>query len=170
METIEEKTITDTITRFIESIGITVRFVTGVQDTFLPGLRIEKGGILIDKEQPFYPGDLLHEAGHLAVIPTAERSGLSNEHIATREQYAAEEMMSIAWSYAACCHLGLDARVVFHDKGYKNGGSAIAEDFSNGRYFGVPMLQWVGLTNDPSGKNLPPDAVLYPKMIRWLRL
>jgi hypothetical protein len=169
METTAEKTPTSTIIGFIESIGLTIKFVTGIQGTFLPGLRIEKGEILVDENQSFYPGDLLHEAGHLAVIPAAERPGLSNENIATREQYAAEEMMSIAWSYAACCYLELDARVVFHDNGYKNGGSEIAADFSNGRYFGVPMLQWVGLTTDPASKNIAPGAVLYPKMIRWLR-
>ena len=28
---------------------------------------------------------------------------------------AAEEMMAIAWSYAAVVHLGLDASVVFHE-------------------------------------------------------
>lgn len=169
METASDQEITSTLIRFIESIGIPVKYTTGISGTFLPGLRIEKGEILIDKDQPFYPGDLLHEAGHIAVIPESERITLCNENIGARKDYAAEEMMSIAWSYAACCYLELDPHVVFHDKGYKNGGAAIAEDFGNGRYFGVPMLHWVGLTNDPARKDNPPGAVLFPEMIRWLR-
>jgi hypothetical protein len=161
--------ITGTLVRFIESIGIPVKYTRGISGTFLPGLRIENGEIIIDEEQPFYPGDLLHEAGHVAVVPSEERAALCNENIGKRKDAAAEEMMSIAWSYAACCHLNLDPRVVFHDNGYKNGGASIAENFSQGHYFGVPMLQWVGLTHDPAGKNLPANATVFPQMIKWLR-
>lgn len=93
-----------------------------------------------------YPGDILHEAGHIAVVPPAERHLLNADTIATREQREAEEMMAIAWSYAACVHLDIDAGFVFHDNGYKGGGSSIAESFKQGHYFGVPMLQWVGMT------------------------
>lgn len=75
----------------------------------------------------------------------------------------AEEMMAIAWSYAACVHLGIDAKFVFHDNGYKGGGSSIAENFKEGRYFGVPVLKWVGMCNNPEEENG------YPKMIKWLR-
>lgn len=163
------ETTLQTIIRFIESIGIPVKYAGDVQNVFLPGLRIENGTIIIDSEKEFYPGDLLHEAGHIATVPAADRHLLSNENIATRKDYAAEEMMSIAWSYAACCHLQLDPFVVFHDKGYKNGGAQIAEGFIKGEYFGVSMLQWVGLTHDPQNRHLPENAVLFPKMIKWLR-
>lgn len=164
-----DQALTQTLVSFIESIGIPVKYRTNIGGTFLPGLRIENGEIWIDEANPFYPGDLLHEAGHIAVVPAEERAALTNENIGSREHGPAEEMMSIAWSYAACCHLNLDPRVVFHDNGYKNGGAEIAENFSQGRYFGVPMLQWVGLTHDPSAPELPADAVIFPKMIRWLR-
>lgn len=168
MNTTTETTL-QTIIGFIESIGIPVTHANGVENVFLPGLRIENGAIVIDSGKEFYPGDLLHEAGHIATVPAADRQTLSNENIGTRKDSAAEEMMSIAWSYAACCYLELDPYVVFHENGYKNGGAQIAEGFMKGEYFGVPMLQWVGLTHDPKSRNLPENAVLYPKMIKWLR-
>lgn len=169
METITTDKALQTIIHFIESIGIPVNYTTDVPGVFLPGLRIENGGIVIDSGKEFYPGDLLHEAGHLATVPAEERKALSNENIAGRKDAAAEEMMSIAWSFAACCFLQLDPHIVFHDNGYKNGGAEIAESFMNKQYFGVSMLQWVGLTYDPQHKNLPENATIYPEMIKWLR-
>ncbi|MBL7729384.1 MAG: hypothetical protein JNM68_16940 [Dinghuibacter sp.] len=169
MQPVTDNEITRKMIGFIESLGIPVKFTTGIEGTFLPGLRIENGAILADEQVHFYPGDLLHEAGHLAVVPAAERATLCNEDIGRREHHAAEEMMSIAWSFAACLHLGIDPLVVFHENGYKNGGAEIAENFSKGQYFGVPMLQWIGLTHDPAGKELPENAVLFPKMIKWMR-
>jgi hypothetical protein len=80
----------------------------------------------------------------------------------------AEEMMAIAWSYAACRHLGIDARFVFHDEGYKNGGSHIADNFDEGRYFGVPMLQWTGMALERK-KDEEPDLPVYPAMMKWMR-
>lgn len=148
---------------FLRSIGIPVHFRPISYTTFLPGISIEKGEIVIDKEQLKYPGDILHEAGHIAVVPAADRPSLDEHSIAGREQREAEEMMAIAWSYAACVHLAIDASFVFHDHGYKNGGSSIAENFKEGRYFGVPVLQWVGMCRNEKEENG------YPKMIRWMR-
>lgn len=166
--TAANKTLT-TIIDFISAIGIPVKYETGLEGVFLPGLRIENGAIIIDRQNNFYPGDLLHEAGHIATVPAADRATLCNENIGTRKDFAAEEMMSIAWSYAACCHLQLDPFVVFHENGYKNGGAQIAEGFMKGQYFGVSMLQWVGFTHDPQNKQLPENAVIFPEMIKWLR-
>jgi hypothetical protein len=65
------------------------------------------GEIVVDMEKLKYYGDILHEAGHIAVVPAKERSTLNEKDIAKREQRDAEEMMVIAWSYAACVHLEL---------------------------------------------------------------
>ena len=56
-------------------------------------------------------------------------------------------MMVIAWTYAACLEIGIDPRIVFHPDGYKVGSESILENFGEGRFFGVPMLQYVGLTH-----------------------
>lgn len=153
---------------FLQEIGIEVQFEKVPADSFLPGICISGGRISIDMEQFKYPGDILHEAGHIAVVPAAERNTLDAASIAKRPMREAEEMMAIAWSYAACVHLGLDAHFVFHDEGYKNGGSAIAENFNEGRYFGVPMLQWTGMAIERK-RDEDPDTPVYPAMLKWMR-
>jgi hypothetical protein len=155
-------------TDFIESIGIKVYYQSLEGDTFLPGLSIDKGCIYIDSDKLKHPGDILHEAGHIAVVPAIERVELSADTIGSRKENAAEEMMAIAWSYAACKHLNIDPYFVFHETGYDNGGHHIADQFNQGHYFGVPMLQYVGMTAEvrmAERLNLP----AYPVMSKWLR-
>jgi hypothetical protein len=162
---------TDDLTRcisFLQSIGITTIEKPLLPGCFLPGLSIEEGCIIIDRNTLKYPGDILHEAGHIAVVPAAERHLLNAESIAGREQNEAEEMMAIAWSYAACTHLGLDPYFVFHEEGYRGAGKSIADNFEQKQYFGLPMLQWIGLTADEKqGPKL--NVQPYPYMIKWLR-
>lgn len=104
----------------------------------------DRGAILIDGSRLLYPGDLLHEAGHLAVIAPEKRKRVQGNMGKDR----GEEMTAIAWSYAASVHLALEPSVVFHDGGYRGWSKAFIENFTNGRYVGVPMLQWIGLTAD----------------------
>lgn len=136
--------------------------------SFLPGLSIEDGCIVIDRDALSYPGDILHEAGHIAVVPSAERASLQSANIETRSNRESEEMMAIAWSYAACIHLGLDPYFVFHDHGYKGGGRYLADNFKNKYYMGLPMLQWIGLAADEKNA-LILKVDPYPSMIKWLR-
>lgn len=154
--------------QFIIEIGIQVEFKKTREGTLLPGFEIDKGILYINKDAILYPGDILHEAGHIAVVPANERSTLNAQSIAQRKNRDAEEMMAIAWSYAACVYLDIDAEFVFHESGYKEGGSAIANNFKEGRYIGVPMLQWVGMTFDKKQEKEPNNPV-YPAMLQWLR-
>ena len=151
------------ITEFLEGIGLRCRSGAISHDTFMPGITIDNGGLLYDLEKLKHPGDLLHEAGHLAVMPPQRRL---KAHI-TAGKFAAEEMMAIAWSYAACVHLRLDPAIVFHADGYRGGSASIIDNFTQGRYFGVPTLQWLGMTADD--KNAREMGIApYPAMIRWL--
>lgn len=149
--------------QFIKSLGINVHFKTLDPAQILPGISIEQGAIFIDEKQMLFPGDVLHEAGHIAVVPLAERHTLNKETIGKRTDAPAEEMMAIAWSFAACIHLQLPPEFVLHDDGYKGGGSLICENFKNGQYFGVPMLQYRGMCY--ASPNEVHDA--YPVMIKW---
>ncbi len=156
--------LTARIVEFLLGIGLPVRVGVIAEKTFLPGIRIEDGVLVIDEAQLTYPGDLLHEAGHLAVVPTAKRTA---SHLQVGKD-GGDEMMAIAWSYAAAVHLGLDPAVVFHAGGYRGGSQALIDNFSAGRYIGVPTLQWIGLTAEPkraSEMGVPP----YPHMLKWLR-
>lgn len=151
------------IVGFVRGIGLPV--VRGELDdtAFLPGLGLEAGGIVIDEARLLYPGDILHEAGHLAVMPADKRSRTQGRLDAD----GGEEMGAIAWSYAAVLHLGLDPAVLFHPDGYREGADALLENFADGRYVGVPYLQWLGLTLEPA-RAAQQGVPAYPHMLGWL--
>jgi hypothetical protein len=154
--------LTERLAEFVRGIGIEVLADSLLQPTFLPGLDIRHGAIIVDEPRLEQPGDILHEAGHLAVTHPAQRSAL------TLEANPGDEMTSIAWSYAALRHLDLDPAIVFHASGYKGGSASIIENFMAGRYFGVPPLQLYGMTAEPRRAaeiGVPP----YPHMLRWMR-
>lgn len=146
---------TDAIVAFLRGIGIGVVFEEIDGATFLPGISIRKGVLLVDQEELLYPGDLLHEAGHLAVMTPEQRASCNGE----AGNDGGFEMAAIAWSYAAARAAGVPAEVLFHEAGYKGGASALRENFEAGRGVGVPMLEWLGL----SAKGA------YPVLSRWLR-
>lgn len=155
--------VVSTIVSFIREIGLLV--IEGqVQDpTFLPGILVDHGTLRFDGGKLQYPGDLLHEAGHLAVMPPERRR---RAHVTVGKD-GGEEMAAIAWSWAALVHLKMDPGVVFHSAGYHGGGQAIVENFAAGRYFGVPFLQWRGLTFEPrQAKRLGVEP--FPTMLKWL--
>ena len=151
---------------FIKEIGIGIaEDILDDTQCFLPGCSIRGGRIIFDRNKLLYPGDLLHEAGHIAVVPAAERAQLDGAAIAGRQNTEAEEMMAIAWSYAACIHIRIDPHFVFHEHGYKGGGYGIVENFEQGHYIGVPVLQWLGMTTTDKSDG----ANCYPKMLKLLR-
>ena len=152
---------------FLHSIGIKTIHRKITANSVLPGLSIEGGCIIIDTDALKFPGDILHEAGHIAVVPAADRETLNEAALGKRPDREAEEMMAIAWSYAACMHMNLDPHFVFHDDGYKGGGSYIAENFAAKRYFGLPMLQWKGMAADEK-KAAELNVAAYPSMLKWL--
>jgi len=94
--------LTQRIAEFLRGIGVAVRMGAIPDATFLPGIHIEGGGLVVEEARLAYPGDLLHEAGHLAVM-TAERRG-SIAGFAGED--GGEEMAAIAWSWAAVTKMG----------------------------------------------------------------
>ncbi len=148
---------------WLQQIGLPVRLAALAPDTFLPGVTLEPGGLVVDPEQLLYPGDLLHEAGHLATMLPAQRASTgSNAGSDMGDEIAAQ-----TWSYAAAVHLGIAPEIVFHSTGYKGSAQTLIETYRDGKA-GVPLLQWMGLTLDAkraAASSIPP----YPHMIRWLR-
>ena len=160
---------TQRIIEFLKSIGIPVEYADiSAEDQFLPGMCIRNSGLVIDINSLKHPGDLLHEAGHLAVTAPAKRATMNGKVANNSDEDIGEEIMAIAWSYAAAIRLQLDPKIVFHDDGYKGDSDHILRNFSQGYYIGVPMLQWIGLAYD--FKNAKENNVdPYPHMIKWVR-
>lgn len=58
---------------FVRSIGIEVQACPINWKTRFPGLEIRSGAVLVDEKQLIHPGNILHEAGHIAVHNPARR-------------------------------------------------------------------------------------------------
>ena len=155
--------LTNLLATFVRDIGIAIEAATLPDPTFLPGLDIRGGVVRIDESRLLYPGDILHEAGHVPVSDPATRH--QPEFSSTD---GGEKMAAIAWSYAAACRLGVAPDMVFHPQGYKGGAAALVENFTSGRYIGVPLLQWWGMAVEPRMAEAQGVAP-YPHMLRWLR-
>jgi len=155
--------VTVRIITFLGEIGIPVIIEALDEDTLLPAMTVRNGALVIDPARLTWPGDLLHEAGHIAVTDPALRTTLCDV-----PSDPAEEMAAIAWSYAAAVEIGIDPKIVFHDEGYRGGGGYLADVFADGGSPGLPMLQWFGMTLDrrtADERGMAP----FPHMLRWLR-
>jgi len=151
-----------TLTGFLSDIGIPAVPASSLEKTVFPGLDIQHGCVLIDESRLEYPGDILHEAGHLAVTAPQGRGA---ERL---NPGGGDELSALAWSYAAALHLGLDPATVFYPASYHGLGDDLVRNFAEGNYIGVPLLQWCGMTIEPK-KVSDASTRPYPHMLRWLR-
>ncbi len=147
---------------FLDEIGLSWEFAELDDNTFVPGLCILQGRLLVDATRLKYPGDILHEAGHLAVTSAAERPTLGPGGL----EDPGFEMAALAWSYAASVHLGLPPELVFHPAGYKGNSDWLIHTYQSGGTLGQPMLAWLGLTSWGSQGG---GTAYFPAMARWVR-
>ncbi|NVJ69518.1 MAG: hypothetical protein HWE08_04145 [Alphaproteobacteria bacterium] len=155
--------ITAKITSFLHEIGIETIEKELPEDTFLPGIRLEYGALAYDPTRLKYPGDLLHEAGHIAVMTPSLRA----ECFADAGADQGEEIAAQAWSYAAAVACGIEPELVFHDSGYQGGGTHMAGIYRDGYSPGAPLLAWFGLTGMPDME--APGDPKFPAMKAWVR-
>jgi hypothetical protein len=150
------------ITDFLTEIGIHWREGKVPETTFVPGIGIENGCIVFDTETMLYPGDLLHEAGHIAVTTSGERQMLNGDVLNAAPNKDGDEMAVLLWSWLAAQHCGIPSRILFHEHGYKGDGDWLAEQYDSGTYIAAPLLQWMGIiAKIEKGEK--------PRVIRWLR-
>ncbi|MFC0777215.1 hypothetical protein [Flavobacterium sp. HJSW_4] len=152
---------------FLKEIGIEI-IEKELEETFLPGLELGPDCIYIDYDKLLYPGDILHEAGHLAVTIASERKLVGTAEISKDWPTQGDENAAILWSYAALHHLQLPADFVFHPNGYKNDSEWFISNFESGQYIGLPLLEWMGLClgNEKAEKE---NKLPFPAMQKWLR-
>lgn len=156
------------IRTFLISIGIAVEERALSSGTFLPGLELGPNCVYVDPEQLAYPGDLLHEAGHLAVTTAAQRQAIGTPDLEEPFPTDGEELGAVLWSYAAAVHIGLPLEVLFHPNGYKDQSAWLIDSFRSGNYIGLPFLEWAGLT---LGRERAATAgkEAFPAMVKWIR-
>ncbi|MBC3873948.1 hypothetical protein H8K55_10125 [Undibacterium sp. LX15W] len=153
---------------FVEGLGITIIFRQLHAPTFLPGLDLGPNCIYVDSEKLLYPGDLLHEAGHLAVTTAPQRAAVGSAALELPWPTDGEEIAAVLWSYAAAVHLEIPLEIVFHSEGYKNESGWLIDHFQQKQFIGLPLLQWMGLCYDEQQAPLH-QAQPFPVMRKWMR-
>lgn len=157
----------DCLISFLNEIGIPVIEQDLDETCFLPGLFPHSNSILLDRKRLKYPGDILHEAGHVAVTEAALRPFIGTVEMTEKWPRPGEELGAILWSYAAIVHLNISPEVVFHPEGYKNDSTWLIGQFENRNFIGLPLLQWMGFCDRKDEKT--EQAVFFPKLKKWLR-
>lgn len=161
----------DKVLAWLTSIGLQVeRGSRPWQNLFAEGIWIEEGRLIVSADAMV--GDLLHEAGHLAVLPSrfrklvsgdiddlwgeraelvssvTERLGQWPEDSEARALMQASDHETIAWSFAAALEVGVDPTLPFL-RGFKNDGQAEAIYMAccDKQYIGINGLRAAGFIN-----------------------
>lgn len=188
-----ERTALDAILDFVGEVGIRVELGPVAGDAFLSGVRIADGGLVVQPDALLTPGDVLHEAGHLAVVPGRHRHRIHDDVDLCVAEILAErpaaapcepalaglenfggEWQAIAWSYAACVRLGLPMETVFCPGAYgmppEQSPMAIAQQIQLGFFPGIHRLVQTGMTavpRSPLNPDAPPGG--FPEMRVWVQ-
>lgn len=154
--------------RFLESIGISIVERNLELETFLPGLQLGPNVIYLDLKKLKYPGDLIHEAGHIAVTTPKERKLIGTSDMDKSWPSQGDEIAAILWSFAVIKYLELPPEFVFHKDGYKGNSGWFIDNFTSGNFMGLPLLQWFQMAY--SNDEISEDANLaFPAMRHWMR-
>lgn len=153
---------------------------------FLEGIRIVNGVLHVSPNCSV--SNVLHEAGHLAIIPAIYRSK-ANDDISKLQREMLDDMTrrkelpdsplyravlqtsdpeATAWAYAFGKHLGLKDEEIIQADDYKDSygegvGESILEALSFGAYFGVHGLAHAGFCSTRGLGGLPK----YPQLAFW---
>lgn len=174
------------VREFLEALGFTIRVKPGISG-FLRDVAIVAGELHVDRNDDDLAGELLHEAGHLAVLPGPFRNEADGDLAGVCENMSAwldanlaeiypddpkvrailqsGETEAVAWSYAAAVALGLDTRIPFY-RGFDGAGLDLHDQVASGYYFGVHGLAAGGMSEIPRRWSTTP----FPKMKRWLQI
>lgn len=157
----DKDAIIDKICRFLTGIGLPFAERALPHATFLPGLAIDNGVLIIDRDRLLYPGDILHEAGHIAVAAPAQRQRLS-DNVQSDDAYEdGQESAAVLWSYFAALAGDIPPELVFHPDGYKGDSQWLLDHFRQGTYIGLPLLVYYGILAQD-----PPET---PRVVSWWR-
>ncbi|AWI27259.1 hypothetical protein [Flavobacterium pallidum] len=153
---------------FLEAIGIKLIPKTLPDSTFLRGLDLGPDIVYVDFEKMKYPGDILHEAGHIAVTMPSDRKLIGSIAMPEGWPTQGDEIAAMLWSFAAAKHLDLPLEFVFHPNGYKGNSAWLIDNFRNKAYIGLPLLEWYGMALSEQ-KAAAANKQPFPFMQSWMR-
>jgi hypothetical protein len=169
---------------FLNGIGLPISVVPGAT-AFLEQIRVVDGRLEIDPSCPV--SNILHEAGHLAIVPTQFRHfmtgdldegtermfaeikklGLEPDDPLSRAAMQASESEATAWAWAVGEYLEIPPEVIILDSEYEGDGADMRVMLMMRQYLGIHGLMHAGfcVTRANPRRNLP----VYPKLSYWLQ-
>lgn len=165
---------------FLGAIGIgTIIHTDKITGNFFPKVKIINGWLTYNPDA--IPSDILHEAGHIALVPFKYRSmcqadmGASIKAIWDKANLEGEigadtyifraliqcsDPEATAWAWAAGNLLGIPEDQIIRDHDYNGEGKEIRQMLSGNCYMGINGLRAAGMI----------DSVRdFPKMKRWIQ-
>lgn len=171
------------VVQFLVGIGLPVTVKPGVSG-FISHVEIVEGELMVSPEAT--ASNVLHEAGHLAIVPARFRSYLSG-NIATGLYRAFDEIETLeipaddplyrkmmqtgdveatAWAWAAGKALDIPEREIIRDDEYDGTGDAIRLGLSFGAYVGINGIANADFCAVRKGR---PGLPVYPELAFWLQ-
>lgn len=166
---------------FLREIGISTE-PSANSKGFLENIRIDHG-ILFYNPDHATAANILHEAGHLAVLPSKLRHKTGNDldetfiHLGDIMDQAFDmdnpdspemrallqcgETEATAWAWAAGKAIGLPEEIIIEDQDYDNSGADMRIALSLNCYFGI---------NGLVAGYMATSVKTYPTLTRWLQI
>jgi hypothetical protein len=164
---------------FLNAIGIPISMRSGATG-FLSGVEIVKGRIEVDERAKV--SDLLHEAGHLAVLPGRFRCTMSGDidkglkamfstlnregvHPIDPVYVAAingDDQAATAWAWAAGSHLSIPGESII-DGGYEGEFETVRTLLAIGAHAGISSLAASGFCSGRRGE------CPFPRLTFWIQ-
>ena len=178
------------VVSFLRALGLEVEETNEVRDdSFVPGVWLSRGRVIVNVDVA-HVGDVLHEAGHLAIIPSTMRQLVRpGELPGTDLERAIEEYMAThvladdlgredptfrailqmgdceatAWAYAACREIGILPQILFAERG---NGTVPYDGFGASIWEALDARAYFGINGlQAAGYCTVRD---FPRMRRWL--
>lgn len=152
------------IIAFLNEIGIKTSRGNVPSNSFMPNIAIQDGSIIYNKDATL--GDLLHEAGHLAIIPKKyrpmcqgdmdesmraifDKAEIAGEMIPDSTIYCAliqsSDPEATAWAWSAGRHIGIEPQDIIADYLYEGTGADVRLMLSLNCYLGINGLRAAGM-------------------------
>lgn len=170
---------------FLGHLGLPVHAVSRVPEgSFMATVFIRDGGLEVLPQATV--ADVLHEAGHLAVIPSRFRTyaqddvdqaiermfeALADEADDTPLMTAAMhagETEATAWAWAVGCYLGLPSDVIIQDADYDGTGADIRTALTHGAYQGIQGIGHAGFCAR-GARDRAQGRPTFPTLAYWLQ-
>lgn len=170
--------------RFLRDIGLQVEICAGATG-FTQHVEVIEGGLMVDPKAE--ASCLLHEAGHLAIVPeqfrhfmsgnlmagmqhvyeTVDRMGIDPDSALHRAVTQISDPEATAWGYAAGKAIGLPDDVIIRTVDYDGDGDFIRLALAANAYVGIHGVSHAGFC--AIRKNPYRPLPVYPQLAYWLQ-